>query len=361
MFHGRECADIGLQRVTVRNGRFRIERGYDPSVRIPEEVRDCVGFVGEVVHRDSSGISGDLHATGFFVSVACKSPELQGSGLSACYFVTAKHVAEDLKDREVYFLVNKVGGGVTEIKTIYKNKWFFHPTDKAVDVAVAQIFPQSNAVIVPVKVEQFGTPERITELGIGIGDEVFATGLFTLAPGTARNMPIIRHGNIAMMPEEPIQTELGYADVYLVEARSIGGLSGSPVFVRNTLSQKVTLDDDSETVAFMSGTGITLLGLMHGHWDIKESEMNKALFEHDSKRGVNLGIGIVVPAIKILETINQPELEEIRMSEEKRVIRRIVPGMDSAKPKESEPAATQTFTKNDFESALKKASSKIKK
>jgi hypothetical protein len=352
------CTDIGLQRVTVRNGRFRIERRDDPSVRIPIEVNKCVGFVGEVTHRDSSGVSGDLHATGFFVSMPCKARELRESRLATIYFVTAKHVAKDLKNAEPYFLVNKIGGGVTEIRHVYENKWFFHPTDETADVAVAQIFPQADADIWPIETRHFGTSERLKSLGIGIGDEVFATGLFTPAPGAARNMPIIRHGNIAMMPEEQIQTELGYADVYLVEARSIGGLSGSPVFVRNTLSKHVQLDDGSETTAFFNGPGVTLLGLMHGHWDIKESEMNKAMFEHDRKRGVNLGIGIVVPAMKILETINNPLLEEIRMRAEKKVVSKLVPGMDSAKPRESEPAAKQAFTKEDFESALKKVSRK---
>jgi hypothetical protein len=91
-------------------------------------------------------------------------------------------------------------------------------------------------------------------------------------------MPIVRHGNIAMLPEEQIQTEMGYADVHLIEARSIGGLSGSPVFVRTSEAEK-----DSHR-------GIQLLGVMHGHWEIKESELNKPTLVHD-RRGVNLGIG----------------------------------------------------------------------
>jgi hypothetical protein len=326
-------------------------------VRIPEVVHKCVGFVGEVTHRDATGVSGDLHATGFFVSVPCNDPDLKEAGICSCYFVTAKHVAKDLEKREIYFLVNKIGGGVTEIHHIYENRWFLHPTDPTADVAIAQIFPQSDADIDTVGISQFGTPERLAALGIGIGDEVFATGLFTPAPGTARNMPIIRHGNIAMMPEEQIQTELGYADVYLVEARSIGGLSGSPVFVRPTINVPLQEQQGGIKNLFAVGHGGTLLGLMHGHWDIKESEMNKASFEQDRKRGVNLGIGIVVPAIKILETINSPELVDVRMRAEKKVINKMIPGTDSAKSNTEEPE--KTFTKKDFEDALKKASRKV--
>ncbi len=356
MFRGSECADIGLQRVTVRNGRFRIERGYDPSVRIPEVVLKCVGFVGEVTHRDSTGVSGDLCATGFFVSVPCSSPELRDTGMRTAYFVTAKHVALDLKDREVYFLVNQIGGGVTELLHVYENKWWLHPTDEAADLAVAQIYQQANADIEAVGIEFLGTPDKLAQLNIGIGDEVFATGLFTPAPGSARNIPIVRHGNIAMMPEEQIQTELGYADVYLVEARSIGGLSGSPVFVRPTVNIPIDERPGNVKNIFVVGHGATLLGLMHGHWDIKESEMNKADIVQDRKRGVNLGIGIVVPAIKIFETITRPELTEIRMRAEKKILSKSVPGSDSAKSRERE--EERPFTQEDFNAALKKVSRK---
>jgi hypothetical protein len=33
------------------------------------------------------------------------------------------------------------------------------------------------------------------------------------------------------MPEEPVETELGPMEAFLIEARSIGGPSGSPCFV----------------------------------------------------------------------------------------------------------------------------------
>jgi hypothetical protein len=95
---------------------------------------------------------------------------------------------------------------------------------------------------------------------------------------------------------------------------------------------------------------------MHGHWDVKESELNKAFITHDRKHGVNLGIGIVVPAYKILETINRPELQEMRREFKQQLSRRSVPGMDSARSKDE---AKESFTKEEFEAALKRASRKI--
>jgi hypothetical protein len=220
---------------------------------------------------------------------------------------------------------------------------------------VAQVWPQSSADIISVAVGQLATEQLLEKMDVGIGDEVYSTGLFTPAPGTARNVPIVRQGNIAMMPGEQIQTELGFADVYLVEARSLGGVSGAPVFVRPTIDFKTTDSKGKPRAAFAAGLGFMLLGLMHGHWDIRESDMNKAFFDHDRKRGVNMGIAIVVPASKILETIYQEELVAIRREGERLATRRMVPGTDSAKPKSEE----STFTKDAFESALKKASRKI--
>jgi hypothetical protein len=314
----------------------------------------CVGFVGEVTHRDASGVSGDLHATGFFVSVSSATPKEKGT--ISFYFVTAKHVVNDLAGREVYFLVNKMDGGTTTIQSTIGNRWWFHPTDKSADIAIAQVWPDPTVDIVFLDVLQLATPELLEKLDIGIGDEVYSTGLFTPAPGMARNIPILRQGNIAMMPGEQIQTELDFADVYLVEARSLGGVSGAPVFVRPTIDFKVTDFRGKQRNAFAAGLGFMLLGLMHGHWDIRESEMNKAFFDHDRKRGVNMGIAIVVPAIKILDTIYQSELVTMRKEAEKKDMKRMVPGTDSAKLHKQE---SPTFTKDNFETALKKASRKI--
>ena len=95
-----------------------------------------------------------------------------------------------------------------------------------------------------------------------------------------------------------IPTELGNVEAYLVEARSIGGLSGSPAFVRKTVPV---------------GIGeFYLLGLMHGHWDIPTKNKSDLLMADDLFGKVNMGIAIVVPAKKIREVLNQPELAKER-------------------------------------------------
>jgi hypothetical protein len=64
---------------------------------------------------------------------------------------------------------------------------------------------------------------------IGIGNEVAFAGLFVNHHGKKRNEPIVRFGNICGIPSEPVSTKAGDIEAYLVESRSVGGLSGSPV------------------------------------------------------------------------------------------------------------------------------------
>jgi hypothetical protein len=58
--------------------------------------------------------------------------------------------------------------------------------------------------------------------------------------------------------------------------------------------------------------GFYLLGLMHGHWDIPTRNKNDLLMTDDLFGKVNMGIAIVVPAKKILEVLNHPELVKMR-------------------------------------------------
>lgn len=331
-----------------------MEKEYDPSVRVPAKVLKCVAFIGEATRSSEGEVFGDLDATGFFVAVRSKHfPDLQYP-----YFVTARHVAEALKDRTPYILVNSRTGEKPIYLKNWRPYWFFHPSDPTADVAILQIAEQADTDQLAVLPKDFATAADIASREwVDIGDEVFMTGLFTPAPGEKRNMPIVRHGNVAMIPDQQIQTELGYSDVYLVEARSIGGLSGSPVFVRRTETFKINLLPENRLTEVNCPGPFKLLGVMQGHWDIKESEKNKAAIHHVEKHGVNLGIGIVTPAQKILEILMQPGMEKIRelSDEDLGRARGLVPRSDSARKRGDEPA----FTQAQFEAALTKATRKL--
>jgi len=50
-----------------------------------------------------------------------------------------------------------------------------------------------------------------------------------------------------------------------------------------------------------------LLGLVHGHWDLPVS-----FSATEQAEAVNMGVSIIVPAKKILETLHNPELDALR-------------------------------------------------
>ncbi len=283
-------------------------------MQVSEVTLKCVGFVGKADVKGSSVIEVEHCGTGFFVSI----PSIILGG-HFTYFVTAKHVVQGLKSEHIYIMANRRSGASTINFGIVENRFWFHPTDKSADVAVAQVAEADpEADIAPLSDTML--LKRPFPKTIGIGSEVFMTGMFRLVSGnpldreSAQNgiiEPIVRTGNIAMIPKAQIQTNFGYADVYLIEARSLGGLSGSPVFVRETVEFSTANPNGRERFAYANGN-IHCIGLMQGHWDIRESDMNDPTLSPERRHGVNVGIGIVIPAEKILETINQSELQAFR-------------------------------------------------
>jgi hypothetical protein len=136
------------------------------------------------------------------------------------------------------------------------------------------------------------TPEMMRSNEVALGDEVFVSGLFRHHYGTNRNIPIVRVGNLAAMDEEKVSTRtLGLIDAYLIEARSTGGLSGSPVFVNLGIHRMI-----GGKIKQVSGDRpmFFLLGLVHGHYDIPLGDAGTG-----SNESVNAGIAIVVPFIAI--------------------------------------------------------------
>jgi hypothetical protein len=63
----------------------------------------------------------------------------------------------------------------------------------------------------------------IREANLGVGDQVLIAGPFSKVRGTARQLPIVWIGNLAMMPGERIPfKDDKLIDAYLIESRSIG-------------------------------------------------------------------------------------------------------------------------------------------
>jgi hypothetical protein len=265
-------------------------------MRIADEIAKSVGFVSH--QTDPLQYAG----TAFIVHVPYDST-------SGClHLVTAKHVADEVGPNFVIGMNGRDGQPLFVANDDVE--WFCHPTEAAsVDAAVLPFAsPRTGDYdISAIPVEMFATDARIAEHGIGLGDEVFSIGLFTKYFGISSLTPIVRTGNIAMMPKEQVPLgRFGLSDAYLIEGRSIGGLSGSPVFCRNTIT--IPGINEAGQVTQVAGLGQAhLLGLVHGHWDmpVDFSELGKA-------EAVNMGISIVIPAKKILEILFSPALVDLR-------------------------------------------------
>lgn len=266
------------------------------DMTIPPEIRKCVVFVGVRKTDDSFQPVGSA----FFLGRA--SSKEQPCGI--VHLVTARHVIDNIRNKllldEVWIRVDNREGPAEWLKS-YVDDWFFHPTDKSIDVAMLPTSvpdPLDHRII---GTSMCATDAKIREIGVGPGDEVLIAGLFTHHHGTYRNIPIVRVGNIACMQEEKVQTKaFGAIDAYLVEARSIGGLSGSPVFVHPGL---VRLIDGA--LKYADKQIVLLLGLIHGHYDAilnppsGEPEATEIL----TPEKINMGIAIVVPFQRIDEVL----------------------------------------------------------
>lgn len=281
-------------------------------MRIPDELKKSVVFI---LREDTPNTWTTFIGTGFLVSrKLTKIP-----GRSFVYLVTAKHVVVALKGKRFAIRVNKNGGGSELLVGDGTLRWYDHPNHEQIpaDVSVFRmtIIRADHMDFRTIPIEMFLKKEEM-EVDVGAGDEVFIVGLFANLSGKQRNSPLVRVGNIAMAPEDKVPTcSFGDIDAYLIEARSLGGISGSPVFTTPS--------------GIVGKKRLYLMGLIHGHWDIPIALSEKIAPQDNSESGVdtsnpnygvNMGIAIVTPAFKILETLEHPDLISQANAQEERMV-----------------------------------------
>ena len=277
-------------------------RDYDlrhPMV-VPTTIRECVCFAYAAAGERSRPVG-----TAFFLGIPMGSTDRFG-----CVVVTAFHIVAKARERgEVLSMrVNTPSGGV-EFIDIPDRDWVVpDQSEQAVDVAVA-VWPHDRSRFA---FRFTTTDDAVTEevnhaQVVGPGDEVFLPGLFVNHHGNMQNVPIVRVGNIAAMPEEPVRTKmLGAIDAYLVESRSIGGLSGSPVFLNMGFVRHTSFAPGAELRLHTGQRTWYLLGVMHGHWEVDVAEAS--MDEVGSGEYVNMGIAVVTPIEKVLALLQTDPL-----------------------------------------------------
>jgi hypothetical protein len=264
-------------------------------MEIPALVLRCVGFVA------GKPASGDFCYLGTFFVATRLVPELPNRHIA--YAITARHVIDDavskIQSDAVYLRVNYKGGEARFVRTTF-DKWIPH-FDSSVDLVVTH-FPQEESMDVwGCPLDLMLTNEIIAQEQIGPGEALFFPGLFARHSGKERNIPIVRVGSIAAMRDEKVFIFGKPTDVYLAETHSIGGLSGSPVFVH------ISGGIRGGRIKTMH---VFLMGLLSGHWDESSSIEDSVGYQFSNGEKVNVGIAFVVPADKIVETINYPDLRD---------------------------------------------------
>ncbi len=186
---------------------------------------DCVVYL--YYSRDQAERGIDVGGTGFFVGMNFED----GRPFLHAYIVTNAHIVSDAgPDGPIVVRINTLDGHRRCIES-RGSDWECHPAGD--DLAVLSLRGAPSSLrIATMNVESFVTREAIQRDGFGIGDDVFMVGRYVDHQGTQRNLPTVRFGNIAQMPDEPIVHPDGHEqESFLVDMRSIGGFSGAPVFL----------------------------------------------------------------------------------------------------------------------------------
>jgi hypothetical protein len=199
-------------------------------------------------------------------------------------------------------------------------EWASHPDDTVDLAAISYTLPPHIFDVIYFRLDAASTVlGEKSRSQVFCGEPISLIGLFRLHPGKQRNISFVHTGNIAVLPDkfERIPTrdrttnETVQAEVYLIEAQTLDGLSGSPAFVHEIADlPEIDFDFGSPPRETTKGFGaVRLLDIYTGSWD---GEPGQIIAADRDLRGNNtrvpVGVGTVVPADHIVELIKEHPL-----------------------------------------------------
>jgi hypothetical protein len=321
-----ECSSVSF-RADYRLGGLRriVYCRPEDLMRVSDELLECVCFLCTESPSGQIKVGG----TAFFVSYPAETV----TDGQFTYLITARHNIKRASESgdALVLRMNTADGGV-ETANIVNLTWHY-PDNPASDVAVSSALGdlrEHGFAWRTIPWAMFADQDVIASNSIGVGDELLSTGLFVHHYGKRKNVPIVRSGIIAAMPGEPLTDEdTGDEYVgYLAEIRSIGGLSGSPVFVRLGVGRAI------EKTISLGTIQVFLLGLVRGHW--RRGQFHAADWGESESDNLNSGIAIVTPITEAMEVIQREDFVAHRKEQEKRHLREHAPTKDSADSSDSE-------------------------
>jgi hypothetical protein len=276
------------------------------------------------------------------------------------YAVTNKHVAwgSHPDPPSPVLRVNTWDGGCDAVP-LKVGDWVPHQ-DHSTDLVVARVeidpsvfcyFPLEEHWFAPLPPQPTLEPDAIWLPNLlGPGTETFYVGRYVHHEGLRMNLPTVRFGNLAAMPSEPIAIRGMDPQVgYLMEARSLGGYSGSPVFA----IAKHYMDVQGR-VDFAMATLTRLIGVHCAQLDDRTLVRGK-----DGQRtGLHIlqktGMMVVIPAEKLRERLYSGGILKRRQEEQEKRERDRAEG---AAPESAAPEVdAEPFTREDFLDKLERVS-----
>jgi hypothetical protein len=267
---------------------------------IPSQYMQAAAFV--YGSEDNAKRDVDFIAAATVVSIPSS---VTGAG-DYYYVVTNEHVVRDFTELTIRFqgFHPTTGDSILHKCRFKKLDWTI---DKDSDLAITPISFPTKFMHATIPIGMFVTEEKRTQHRIAYGDEVFLVGRLQLngVYYTTWNTVLMRFGNISMLPTDDKAN-------YIVELRSIGGHSGSPVFVYDTPFSF------SGTRSASQKFGILFLGINRGHvvdYDalVAFDPIQKKQVEHPKWIvRTNMSLAYVIQGDKILRLLNHKRFVGMR-------------------------------------------------
>jgi hypothetical protein len=280
--------------------------------QVDDHMLRCVAFLGE-------GGGSSFRATG-----TCSFAFVKVDEYDFIYLITAGHVVwphrrtRAPKPSDPIALRVNQHDSDPKVIPLNRGEWIF-PDDVHFDICAFEFDPaiynqdrkliysemDLQTITFAVKAdecEKFGVKSMPDHWKVTIGDDVFITGAFISRIGDKSNIPILRAGTVAALPHEPVEYYSPRHAAYLIETRSLGGISGSPVFLNTSRSLPRGTNVAQRTeggVRFPYG----LIGMVLGTSGSSEyiKDFDPPAEEQKTDADFNSGISIVLPARRILE------------------------------------------------------------